>query len=41
MPGGSTVLEEGDVLLILASPENLTAARAILEKRRGEKAAGA
>jgi cell volume regulation protein A len=34
MPGGSTVLEEGDVLLILASPENLALARLILEKRK-------
>lgn len=34
MPGGSTRLEEGDVLLILASVENLKVARAILEKRR-------
>ncbi|HNW61188.1 MAG TPA: potassium/proton antiporter [bacterium] len=33
MPGGATVLEEGDVLLILASPENLALAREILERR--------
>ncbi len=39
MPGGSTVLEEGDVLLILASPENLAVAREILEKRREENTA--
>ncbi len=40
MPGGSTVLEEGDVLLMLSSPENLAVAREILEKRREEKPPG-
>ncbi|HOT97326.1 MAG TPA: potassium/proton antiporter [bacterium] len=40
MPGGSTVLEEGDVLLILSSPENLSVAREILEKRREESTTG-
>jgi potassium/hydrogen antiporter len=33
MPGGATVLEEGDVLLMLASEETLAAARTIIEKK--------
>jgi len=40
MPGGSTVLEEGDVLLILSSAENLAIAREILEKRKEEMPTG-
>ncbi len=34
MPGGATVLEEGDVLLMLVNEETLLVAREILEKRR-------
>ncbi len=37
MPGGATVLEEGDVLLLLSNQENLALARAILEERVEEK----
>lgn len=37
MPGGATVLQEGDVLLLLTNQENLVIARAILAERQEAK----